>query len=107
MQIDEGDPSMDYTMYEAIQRKYSETGIRLYDIPFKTPHIVFWNLKATNGFPCLTTQTNSSMMSGYSPVILNTFCEEGLPSLKSHTPWSCLEKILMVDRYDVMGDKLK
>jgi hypothetical protein len=106
MQIDQGDPSMDETMYEAIQRKYSETGIRLYDIPFKPPHIVFWNLKGTNGFPCLTTQPNASMMSGYSPVILNTFCEEGIRSLKSHTPWSCLEKILKVDRYDVMGDKL-
>jgi hypothetical protein len=107
MQIDQGDPSMDYTMYEAIQRKYSETGIRLYGIPFKTPHIVFWNLRGTNGFPCLTTQTNTSMMSGYSPVILNTFCEEGLKSLTKHTPWTCLEKILMVDRYDVLGDRLK
>ena len=87
--------------------KYSEAGIRLYNIPFKAPHIIFWNLRSTSGFPCLSYQPNASMMSGYSPVILNTFCEDGLKSLNSHTPWSHLENMLMNDRYDVMGNMVK
>jgi hypothetical protein len=104
MQIEEGDSTANWAMYEAIQHKYSEAGMRLYNVPFKAPHIVFWNLRSTSGFPCLTYQKNVSMMSGYSPVILNSFFEEGLPSLKSLTPWTCLEKMLMTDRYDIMGE---
>ena len=107
MQIDQGDKSANEAMYETIQHKYSEAGIRLYNIPFKAPHIIFWNLRSTSGFPCLSYQPNASMMSGYSPVILNTFCEDGLKSLNSHTPWSHLENMLMNDRYDVMGNMVK
>ena len=94
-------------LYDTIQSKFNETGIRLYNKPFQVPHIVFWNLKNTSGFPCLSYQHNTSMVSGYSPLLLNTFCENGMKAITNlYTPWSCLEKILMNERYNIMGDKI-
>jgi hypothetical protein len=108
MQIEEsGINSNKAIMYDLIKEKYSESGMRLYGKPFKPPHILFWNLKSTNGFPCLSIQRNVSMMSGYSPSLLNTFCEKGITTLfNSSTPWSILIKTLRSKRYKIMGDKI-
>ena len=76
MQIDAGDNGM--TLFSKIQEKYSETGIRLHGKPFKPPHILFWNLRSTGGFPSLSTQPNVSMMSGFNAPLLNLFCEKGM-----------------------------
>lgn len=104
MQINQGDPQFfkDNCMYDLIKRKYEETGVRLYGKPFRPPHILFWNLRSTNGFPTLSSQKNCSMMSGFSPALLNSFCEEGLDALLSTTPWSHLEKMLNKSRYSLM-----
>jgi hypothetical protein len=45
------------------------------------------------------------MMSGFSPALLNLFCEQGLSSLESCTPWSLLVKSLSNDRYKIMEDR--
>jgi Mg-chelatase subunit ChlD len=101
MQIDAADPSST-SMMDSIEKMYAEAGNRLWGKPFKAPHILFWNLRSTSGFPTLSTQRNASMMSGFSPALLNLFCEEGLEALQSCTPWSLLVKSLKNERYKPM-----
>jgi ABC-type amino acid transport substrate-binding protein len=93
-------------MMDMIEKKYAETGMRLFGKPFKAPHILFWNLRSTDGFPALSLQKNASMMSGFSAALLNLFCEEGLDALQSVTPWSMLLKSLELERYKVLEEKL-
>jgi hypothetical protein len=108
MQIDEADTTSDKeTMYDTIKEKYAAAGMRLYGKPFKPPHILLWNLRSTDGFPCLSNQANVSMMSGFSPVLLNIFCEQGINGFNSCTPWSILIKTLENDRYKIMGNKIQ
>jgi hypothetical protein len=106
MQIDEGDTCNKETLYDTMKKKYEDVGIRICGKAYKPPHILFWNLRSTKGFPCLTTQPNTSMISGFSPVLLNQFCNEGLTALNALTPWALLEKSLENDRYKVLGDKI-
>ena len=85
-----------------MKAKYEAAGIHLNGIPYKPPHILFWNLTSTSGFPSLNNQPNVSMMSGFSPALLNLFCEQGLDALQNYTPWSLLEKSLENERYKLM-----
>ena len=87
------------TMFEQIKRKYADTGMRIYGKSLNPPHILFWNLRKTEGFPTISTEANCSMMSGYDPTVLNLFCEQGLHALKSMTPYNILMKQLDNPRY--------
>jgi len=107
MQMDEADRSDKKTLYDTIRDKYAETGIRVHGKPYKPPHILFWNFRSTSGFPTVSNQQNTSMMSGFSPALLNSFCEQGIDAFQSCTPWSNLEKSLSNDRYKIMSDKLR
>jgi hypothetical protein len=106
MQIDGGDSSYkSTTMYESMRKMYHDAGCRAVGEPYtQLPHIVFWNLRSTSGFPNLSVTENTSMMSGYSPALLNAFENEGLDALKSYTPWSMLAKSLDNERYLPMGE---
>ena len=95
------------TLYETIKIKYEMAGIRVHGKPYKPPHMLFWNLRNTTGFPCLSNEKNVSMMSGFSPALLNSFCDHGISSLQSCTPWSMLEDSLSSERYKIMGDYLE
>ena len=106
MQIDEADKHADKPMYDNIKNRYSDAGMRLYGKPFNPPHILMWNLRSTNGFPCLSSQPNVSMMSGFSPVLLNVFCEKGYNALQSCTPWSIMIECLDNNRYTILNDKI-
>ena len=106
MQIDEGDRTNKQTLYETMKTKYEAAGIRVHGKGYKPPHILFWNLRSTSGFPTLSNQPNASMMSGFSPSVLNLFCDQGLTALQSCTPWSLLIKSLENERYKIMGDKI-
>jgi Mg-chelatase subunit ChlD len=97
MQMDQADKST--SLIDTIEKQYAEAGQRLWGKPFKAPHILFWNLRSTSGFPSLSTQKNASMMSGFSPALLNVFCEEGLTALQSCSPWSLFIKSLENERY--------
>jgi len=107
MQMDSGDNCNKQVLYDTMKAKYQAAGIRVNGVPYKPPHILFWNLRSTSGFPTLSNQPNASMMSGFSPALLNLFCEQGLDSLQSCTPWSLLVKSLENERYKIMADKLQ
>lgn len=109
MQIDDPTvkaPSNMESFYESMERKYSETGVRLWGKPFKAPHILFWNLRSTSGFPSLSSQKNVSMMSGFSPALLNLFCEKGMDALQGCSPWSILVEQMNKPRYQCLEDKV-
>lgn len=110
MQIDDahdGKTGNMETMMDRIERRYAEEGTKLWGKPFKAPHILFWNLRSTSGFPALSLQKNASMMSGFSPALLNLFCEQGLEALQSCTPWSLFKKSLDNPRYQVLEDEMR
>jgi uncharacterized protein with von Willebrand factor type A (vWA) domain len=113
MQIDEAEQNSESnnvkkreTLYDTIKIRYVEAGLRVHGKPYKPPHMLFWNLRNTNGFPSLSNEKNISMMSGFSPAILNLFFDKGVDALQSCTPWSILEKTLSSERYKIMGDYL-
>ena len=106
MQMDQAD-RQSTSLIDTIEQQYAEAGQRLWGKPFKAPHILFWNLRSTSGFPSLSTQKNASMMSGFSPALLNVFCEEGLTALQSCTPWSLFIKSLENERYKVMDQFIR
>lgn len=94
-------------LYDRIRTKYAEAGMRVKGKPYKPPHILFWNLRSTSGFPTLSTQQNASMMSGFSASMLNLFCEQGIESLQACTPWSLFLKSLENERYKIMEIKAR
>jgi len=94
-------------LYNRIRTKYADAGIRVKGKPYKPPHILFWNLRSTSGFPSLSTQQNASMMSGFSASMLNLFCEQGIESLQSCSPWSLFLKGLENERYSIMETKIR
>lgn len=94
----------DNTMYDRIKEMYSQAGMKSkYNTPFNPPHIVFWNLRKTEGFPTTSTQNNVTMISGYSDVLLNNLFENGTDSLKNYNPYSIVTHILDNRRYDCLS----
>ena len=106
MQIDQADRSA-ASLMDLIEQKYAAAGIRVCGKPYKPPHILFWNLSSGSGFPTLSTKKNTSMMSGFSPALLNLFCEQGLNALQSASPWSLLIKSLENPRYSALDAKVR
>jgi len=106
MQIDAADSQSSETMFETITNMYKEAGLRTHGTPYKPPHLLFWNLRSTSGFPSLSSQHNTTMLSGFSPSLLNLFCEQGMEALESISPWSQLETLLENARYDMLKTAL-
>jgi hypothetical protein len=100
MQMDSASDDNIVSVYDLISTLYRNAG-------YEPPHILFWNLRSTNGFPSLSTQENVSMMSGFSPALLNAFCEKGLDALKTATPWNAMVDILLNERYDPLAKRLE
>jgi hypothetical protein len=105
MQMNQVSPTMHdlsrkATLYNNINQMFAKMGERLYGEPVKSPHIILWNLRKTTGFPCLSTDKNVSMMSGFSPALLNVFCEKGVDGLREYTPFNTLVESLKNERYD-------
>ena len=89
-------------MFNIMKTKYMEAGMRsVYQEPYTVPHIVFWNLKPTNGFPSLAKTENTSMMSGNNPALINAFCNKGLSILHHLNPWNFLVRELSNPRYSI------
>jgi len=96
MQINQADSRFGTKdMQETVAAMYAEAG-------YPCPHLLFWNLRHTDGFPCLSTVSGASMMSGFSPSLLNAFCEQGAEALQQATPWQMLVDTLNVPRYQMI-----
>jgi Mg-chelatase subunit ChlD len=105
MQIDQASPhDTNAVLQGGIKDEYARVGMEMYGEPFDLPHIVFFNLRSTDGFPALTTENNVSMISGYSPVLLNAFCDKGMNALSKCTPWSMLVESLEHPRYKLLAE---
>ena len=107
MQMNQGDKCDKQILYDTMKNKYAEAGIRVNGTPYRPPHILFWNLISTSGFPSLSNQQNTSMLSGFSPTLLNLFCEQGMEALESITPWALLNKSVDNERYSILNEKIE
>jgi hypothetical protein len=47
------------------------------------------------------------MLSGFSPALLNVFCEKGVAGLQQYTPWITLVNSLANNRYAGFGQVFK
>lgn len=95
------------SLYDSIREQFREAGLKSkYKTPYSPPHIIFWNLRLTNGFPVLSTEKNVSMISGYSSQLLNIFCNKGVDAIKESTPNKLLSDILDNERYSYMENDL-
>jgi hypothetical protein len=103
MQINQADKNYS-SMYDGISSQFKELGLNIYGKELSPPLLVFWNLRSTNGMPCATTEKGVIMMSGFSPVILNSFCEKGIDVLKNYTPENMFIEQLKNKRYDCLGE---
>jgi len=88
-------------MWAHIEKEYARAGIKAVGVPYKPPHILFWNLRHTNGFPVLSEQRGATMFAGFSPALLNTFMDLGMEAIKEFTPWNMLQKQLSSPRYNL------
>jgi hypothetical protein len=92
MQIDATERNTD-SLYTRIKALYMSAG-------FETPpHIVFWNLRKTTGFPTKSDTQNVTMISGFSSVVLNEFCHKGVDILKNYSGYMMIRDILSSERY--------
>ena len=108
MQIDSSSNENMDAMFETMKTLYAEAGLKTsYKTPYQTPHILFWNLRTTNGFPCMSSTKNTSMMSGSSPLLLNLFCDKGIGALKKCTPWNMMQEALSISRYNILEETMK
>jgi hypothetical protein len=73
---------------------------------YNTPHLLFWNLRTTDGFPTLSKHKNITVLSGFSSVLLNAFCDKGIDALRSFTPSTMLEDMLNQNRYAIMEEDI-
>jgi hypothetical protein len=94
-------------LFETIKEKYAAAGMRVHGAPYKPPHILFWNLRSTGGFPSMSNEPGASMISGFSPALLNDFCDKGMDAFHSITPWNQLVSSLSKDRYQILEDQLE
>ena len=108
MQINKEEKIFDIgTLYDTMKEKYAETGIRICGKAYELPHILFWNLRSTTGFPCLGDEKNVSMTSGYHPSILRRFSEKECRGFKGSTSWTGLIESMNKKRYKCLENKIK
>ena len=94
MQWNQADRSC--TGFEDISKMYEK-----YD--YEMPHIVFWNLRATNTYNNNSKQKNTTMMSGFSPNLFKSFMNG---NFIESTPWNTLKDLLDSKRYDYLNEKI-
>ena len=83
-------------MHGRIARLYNEAGYS------DVPHLLFWNLRHTSGFPTMSSMKGATMFSGFSPLLLNSFCMNGPDALKETSPWNSFCALVDGDRYSCL-----
>ena len=94
------------SLIDYIEKQFIEAGQKLWNKPFKPPHILFWNMRSTNGFPALSINNKCSMISRFNPFILNHFCKTK-ESYKTTTPWQLLKKEINNPRYSILDHYIR
>lgn len=99
MQIDiasrvDRDSTTPQAMHTRIRNMYAKHG-------YEPPHVLYWNLRTTNGFPSVTTEKNVTMLSGFSPILLNVLENKGMSALTEYTPFRMISEILNSPRFNV------
>ena len=93
--------------YEKIVKKFYDAGMKTkYRKPYDPPHILFWNLRKTSGFPATTFTKNITFLSGYNSSLLNIFVTKGIKSLRETSPFTLLENIVNIKRYSPMDENI-
>jgi hypothetical protein len=96
---------LDDTLYNNIELLYKNTGLNsIFKKPYKPPHIVFWNLSYSNYFPVTSRTRNTTMVSGFSHLVLNNYTYDGIDGLKQYTPYKMIHDILNDKRYNILGN---
>ena len=91
------------TAEESIKKKFHDAGMQTkWREPYEMPHILFWNLRKTSGFPATSYSKNITFLSGYSSTLMNVFCTKGIEALRETTPISMLRDMLNSERYNVV-----
>ena len=100
MQIDQAG-NQNKSMFDEISLRYQQAGkASMYRRPYSLPHIIFWNLRTTDGFPQLSSTLNTSMLSGSKSNLFDLFQEKGSNFLEELTPWKLLQESLNNKRYE-------
>jgi hypothetical protein len=100
------------TVYEAIKRKYENAGQKAINKAYTLPHIIFWNMESTHGFPCLSIHPNVTMISGNNPKLLNLFQDKDGKMYCSETyhpnitPFSKMKESLKNVRYKCLEEEI-
>jgi len=95
------------SLHERVETMFRQAGMTSkFHAPYPVPHILFWNLRKTSGFPVLSTKKNVSMMSGFSSTLLNVLCEKGVSELKEFTPRKMLTDLLNNERYNLLDEDI-
>ena len=103
MQINAGTRGLESTLMDSIIKMFADAGnASKYAAPYSAPHLVWWNLRKTSGFPTLSTMKNTTMLSGYNAGLLNAFESKGVDVLKDYTPAKMIHDILSNDRYKML-----
>ena len=111
MQVDHLDKTIRLKNY--IDEQFAEAGLKLWHKPFNSPHIIFWNIRSTSGFPLLSIYNNCSMISGNNPNILNNFSKSKKDIKNDNdifnlvTPWNNFIKLIKNKRYDILDKKIR
>ena len=109
MQFDSRDHNINIfdSAYEIIKEKFTNAGLKTkWKTPYEPPHILFWNLRQTKGFPATTYTKNISFLGGYNSTLLNIFVTKGINELQKTTPFTMLEDLLSNKRYDALEDNI-
>jgi hypothetical protein len=94
-QADQMDSERRKSVMEGVKSRFAAAGYRM-------PHILYWNLCSTNGFPSVTTEENVTMLSGFSQVLLNALENKGMEELKTYTPFRMIREILEKPRFRIV-----
>lgn len=103
MQIDQAYTDNRKVLQDKLKQMFELAGLETkYRQPYPVPHILYWNLRKTSGFPTKTTEPNVTMFSGYNSSLLNVFHEKGMEELVKITPWDMLKTTLNNSRYECL-----
>lgn len=87
-----------------IEKLYVKEGLRTVGKPYPIPHLLYWNIKETNEFPSIDFNSNITIVSGFSPILVDEFICNGMDALYQYSPWNQLVKTLQTPQYQPLGD---